>query len=62
ATDQDPVAGRPYHNKIARYWLYLLGHNYNESEFVKVILNGGSPFLRESMETIANDFLKRNWG
>jgi hypothetical protein len=61
ALDQDPVAGRPYNNRITRYWLYLLGHPVVENEFVKVMLNGGTPFLRESMETVANDFLKRNW-
>lgn len=57
--DQDPAVGRAYHNRITRYWLYLLGHPSNENEFVKVIINGGSPFLRESAETVANDFLKR---
>lgn len=59
--DQDPVVGRTYRNRIVRYWLYLLGHPASENEFVKVIIDGGAPFLRESAETIANDFLKRNW-
>jgi hypothetical protein len=59
--DDDVVVGRAYRNRIVRYWLYLLGHPANENEFVRVIINGGSPLLREDLETTANDFLKRNW-
>ncbi len=61
AVDNDAGGGRAYHNRIIRYWLYLLGHAANENEFVRVIVNGGSASLREDVEPNANDFLKRNW-
>ncbi len=59
--DNDAGGGRGYHNRIIRYWLYLLGHAYNENEFVRVVINGSSASLREDVEPNANDFLKRNW-
>jgi hypothetical protein len=59
--DNDATGNRAYHGRIIRYWLYLFGHAANENEFVQVILNGGSPTLREDLEPNANDFLKRNW-
>jgi len=59
--DPDPSVGRAYHNRITRYWLYLLGLPANENEFVRIIVNGGNPLLREDVETNANDFLRRNW-
>lgn len=59
--DDDPTLGRAYRNRLARYWLYLLGHPSNENEFVRVMVNATSPTLREDVETNANDFLKRNW-
>ena len=59
--DNDAGGSRGYHNRIIRYWLYLLGHAYNENEFVRVIVNGSSASLREDVEPNANDFLKRNW-
>ena len=61
AVDNDAGGGRAYHNRIIRYWLYLLGHAANENEFVRVIVNGGNASLREDVEPNANDFLKRNW-
>ena len=61
AIDNDAGGGRGYHNRIIRYWLYLLGHAYNQNEFVRVIVNGGSASLREDVEPNANGFLKRNW-
>ena len=59
--DNDAGGGRAYHNRIIRYWLYLLGHASNENEFIRVLINGGSSSLREDVEPNANDFLKRNW-
>lgn len=59
--DNDAGGGRGYHNRIIRYWLYLLGHPANENEFIRVIVNGGSASLREDVEPNSNDFLKRNW-
>ncbi len=61
AIDNDAGAGSAYHNRIIRHWLYLFGHAANENEFIRVIVNGGSPALREDVEPNANDFLKRNW-
>lgn len=59
--DDDPTLGRGYRNRLARHWLYLLGHPSNENEFVRVMVNSSNPTLREDVETNANDFLKRNW-
>ncbi len=61
AIDDDPVAGRSHNNRLARYWLYLLGHPSNENEFIRIVINNGPPMIREDVETNANDFLKRNW-
>jgi hypothetical protein len=57
--DNDPAAGRMHHNRITRYWLYLLGHPVNENEFVRVLINAGSPGLREDTEPLGNDLLDR---
>jgi hypothetical protein len=59
--DNDPEAGRLFNNRIARYWLYLLGHPVSENEFIRVIINSGSATLREDTEPVANDFLDRNF-
>ena len=61
SVDSDAGGGRAYHGRIIRHWLYLFGHPANEHEFVRTIINGGSPSLREDLEPNANDFLKRNW-
>ena len=53
--------GQSHNNRIIRYWLYLLGHASNLNEFTRVVVNNGSPQIREDVETNANDFLKRNW-
>ncbi|MCF7731813.1 MAG: lamin tail domain-containing protein [Akkermansiaceae bacterium] len=52
---------RFYDDRIARYFLYLLGHPTNEMEFVHWVVNGDSFKLRENHEPISNDFLDRNW-
>ena len=57
--DNDPEAGRMHHNRITRYWLYLLGHPTSENEFVRMIVNSGAPALREDTEFVGNDFLDR---
>ena len=48
-------------DRIARYFLYQMGHPVSEAEFVRVIINGGSASVRDDMEPIANDFLNRNF-
>ena len=57
--DNDPTAGRMHHNRITRYWLYLLGHPVNENEFIRVMINAGSPALREDTEPVAKDMMDR---
>ena len=52
---------RFYDDRIARYFLYLLGHPTNEMEFVHWVVNGDDFKLRENHEPISNDFLNRNW-
>ena len=54
-------SGRRHHNRITRYMLYLLGHPVNENEFVQVMINAGSPQLREDTEPVGNEFLDRNF-
>lgn len=50
-----------YHDRMARFLLYQLGHPINENEWVKVIINAGPAALREDMEPVATDFIKRNF-
>jgi hypothetical protein len=57
----DSITLRYYDDRLARYFLYLLGHPTNENEFVHWVVNGDSFKLRENQEPISNDFLKRNW-
>ncbi|MFT4549118.1 MAG: hypothetical protein ACI9MB_003089, partial [Verrucomicrobiales bacterium] len=48
-------------DRLARYFLYQLGHPVNEYEFVRVVINGDGASVRDSQEPIANDFLNRNF-
>lgn len=57
--DNDPEAGRMHHNRITRYWLYLLGHPVNENEFIRVTINAGSPAVREETEPVAKEMMDR---
>lgn len=59
--DNDPDGAARHHNRLIRYWLYLLGEPVNESEFVRVILNKNPSMLREETEPVSNDYLKRVW-
>ena len=59
--DNDPEAGRRYHNRLTRYWLYLLGHPTGENEFIRVVINSGGADIREDTEYVDNDFLDRNF-
>jgi len=52
---------RFYDDRIARYFLYQLGHPINEMEFTYTIVNKNTFKLRENHEPISNDFLKRNF-
>lgn len=59
AYDNDPTQGRILHNRITRYFCYLLGLPANEGEFVYVLKNNDSPRLSEEMEPASKDFLDR---
>ncbi len=47
------------HDRIVRYWLYLLGNPTNENEFIVVKVNNTATGVREEMEPTANDMLDR---
>jgi hypothetical protein len=57
--DNDPTAGRMHNNRVTRYLLYLMGHSVNENEFVRMIINSGSPSIKEETEPLGNDLLDR---
>lgn len=54
-------SGQRHHNRIHRYWLYLLGHPVNENEYIQAAINSGGFSLREEVEPVGNDFLDRNF-
>lgn len=60
-TPQGSGTPRFYDDRIARYFLYQLGHPVNEMEFTHTVVNNGPFRLRENHEPISNDFLKRNF-
>ena len=47
--DNDAEAGN-HHNRLTRYWLYVLGHPVNENEFVYNVINGDGLAIREDVE------------
>ena len=57
--DNDPDGGARHHNRLTRYWLYLLGEPVSENEFVRYLINSSGPMLREETEPIGNEFLDR---
>ncbi|NRB45103.1 MAG: lamin tail domain-containing protein, partial [Verrucomicrobiales bacterium] len=52
---------RFYDDRIAREWMYQLGHPINEMEFVHWVVNGDGFKLRENHEPISSDFMNRNF-
>ncbi len=50
-----------HHNRLVRYLLYLLGHPSGQNEFIHVIINDGPFMLREDVEPVDSDFLKRHF-
>jgi len=50
-----------HHNRMVRYLLYLLGHPCGKNEFLYVILNDGPVMLREEVEPVDSDYLRRNF-
>jgi len=60
ALDNDAAGNNNrYHNRINRYWLYLLGQPVYEGEYVNVVVNNDNAGLREEIEPPGNDFLDR---
>ena len=59
--DNDAEGGNRFHNRLTRYWLYLLGETVNENEFVRYLVNASGPMLREEVEPVGNEFLDRAW-
>jgi hypothetical protein len=57
--DNDADGGNRYHNRLTRYWLYLLGEPANENEFIRVVLNGWATLFREDTEPVGNELLDR---
>ena len=47
------------HDRIVRYWLYLLGNPTPENEFILVEVNGNGGSVREEVEVVGNDMLNR---
>ncbi|MGC6426311.1 MAG: lamin tail domain-containing protein [Akkermansiaceae bacterium] len=60
-TPQGSNTPRFYDDRIARYFLYQLGHPVNEMEFTHVVINTDAFRVRENHEPISNDFLNRNF-
>ena len=49
------------HNRIARYWLYLMGVPGNENEICRITKNNLSFSVRETNEAFDKDMLDRIW-
>ncbi len=60
-TPQGSGTPRFYDDRIARYFLYQLGHPINEFEFVHSVVNTLPFRQRENHEPISNDMLDRNF-
>jgi len=55
------VTPRYYDDRIARYFLYLMGLDSSEAEYAHYAINGDGFALRELHEPVANDMLDRIW-
>ena len=50
-----------YHNRLCRYLLYQLGHAAADSEWVRVVINSSSAYLKEETEPMTSEFLERHF-
>jgi len=57
--DYDNTGSSLHHDRLVHYWLYLLGHPANESEYIQLKVNNNGPQLREEIEPVWNDMLDR---
>ncbi len=51
-----------FHNRLARYLMYLFGYPIPDAEFVQVTVNGDATTWRDSMELTDADFFDRAYG
>ncbi|MHA3775157.1 DUF7453 family protein [Verrucomicrobiota bacterium sgz303538] len=59
--DNDATSAARHHNRLMRYWLYLLGHPVNENEFVTQMVNLDAPVTREDVEPVDGAMISRNF-
>jgi hypothetical protein len=59
--DNDGAGGSMLHNRISRYWLYLLGVPGNENEVCRVARNASGYNVRETNEVFDKEMLSRIW-
>jgi hypothetical protein len=57
--DNDAEGGSRHHNRLSRYWLYLLGHPVNENEFVYNVVNSDGLAIREDTEPVDGELVAR---
>ncbi len=50
-----------HHNRLVRYWLYVLGHPVNENEFVYHVVNTDLQAIREDTEAVDGTLIGRNF-
>lgn len=59
--DNDAEGGNRHHNRMTRYWLYLLGHPGNEAEFVYSLVNADAQHVREMNESVNDELTARTF-
>ena len=57
--DNDAAGASRHHNRITRYWLYLLGHPGNEAEYVFSLVNADTQQVREMNESVNDELTAR---
>ena len=59
--DNDAEGGNRHHNRITRYWLYLLGQPGNEAEYVYSLVNNDAQHVREVNESVNDELTARSY-
>jgi len=57
--DNDAEGGSRHHNRITRYWLYVLGHPVNENEYIYHVVNADGLAIREDTEPVDGEMVAR---
>lgn len=60
--DNDAAGASRFHNRMARYLMYLFGHPGPDSEFIQQIVNADAPRLGDDQEQTDSDFFERAYG